>query len=133
MGHSIPIYRKKVELRRKGRETMIEIIITVLFFLVLAIDERFELFENFAPPWLKKIVAVVGVLVSIWLLSMVLEPNPHTTTEIEGIARTAVDVFMFIGFVIFLVGGVSLWFDTSTEEKPSSAEEEPHLVFEIKR
>ena len=112
---------------------MIEIIITVLLFLVFAIDESFELFENFAPPWLKKIVAVVSVLVSIRLLSMELEPNPTTTGEIEGIARTAADVFMFIGFVIFLVGGVFLWFDTSTEEKPSSAEQQPQPFFEIKR
>ena len=112
---------------------MIEIIITVLLFLVFAIEERFELFENFAPPWLKKIVAVVGVLVGIRLLSMALEPNPRTTSEIEEIARTAADVFMFIGFVVFLVGGVIMWFDTSTEEKPSSAEQQPQPFFEIKR
>ena len=133
MDHLSPIYREKIELNRKGRKTMMEIIAIVLWVLVLAMEERLELFENFAPPWLKKIVAVVGVLVGIRLLSMALEPNPRTTTEIEEIARTAADVFMFIGFVIFLVGGVFMWFDTSTEEKPSSTEEEPHLVFEIKR
>ena len=130
---SSPFHREKVELNRKEREAVFEIIAAVLLWLVFALEDHFELFENFAPPWLKKIVAVVLVLVSIRLLSMVLEPNPHTTTEIEDIARTAVDVFMFIGFVIFLVGGVFMWFDTSTEEKPSSTEEEPHLVFEIKR
>jgi len=133
MDHSSPIYREKVELNRKGRKAVFEIIAAVLFWLVFALNDHFGLFENYAPPWLKKIVAVVFVLVSIRLLSMVLEPNPHTTTEIEEIALTAIDVFMFIGFVIFLVGGVFMWFDTSTEERPSSAEEEPHLVFEIKR
>ena len=113
---------------------MMEIITVVLILILWAFGEKLaEIFFILAPPWLKKILAVACVLLSIWLLSMALEPNPVTTGEIEDIVNTAIDVFMFIGSIALFFGGIVLWFDTPTEEKPSSAEQQPHLTFEIKR
>jgi len=52
---------------------MIDIVLEVLsfFFVIALIPMLHETFHTFAPPWLKKIMAVVCVLLSIGLLSMV--------------------------------------------------------------
>ena len=81
----------------------------------------------------EKILAVVCVLLSLRLFSMALEPNPVTTGEIEDILRTAIDVFMYIGSVVLFFAGVVIWFDSPTEEMPSSAEQQPQPTFDIKR
>lgn len=113
---------------------MLEIITVVLILLTMAFGEQLaETLSILAPTWLKKILAVVCVLLSIRLFSMALEPNPVTTGEIEDIVNTAIDVFMFIASIILFFAGVAIWFGTPTEDMSSSAEQQPHLNFEIKR
>lgn len=116
---------------------MIDIVLEVLsfFFAIALIPILHETFHTFAPPWLKKILAVACVLLSIGLLSMVFEPNPtfHTAGEIERLVHRAIDVFMFIASIVLFIEAVLLWFDTPTKEMPPSNEQQPHLTFEIKR
>ena len=104
-------------------------------FSIALIPMLHETFHTFAPPWLKKIMAVVCVLLSIGLLSMVFEPNPtfHTAGEFERLVHRAIDGFMFIASIVLFIEAVTLWFDTSTKEMPPLTEQQPHLTFEIKR
>ena len=114
---------------------MNDIVLEVMsfFFAIALIPMLHETFHTFAPPWLKKIMAVVCVLLSIGLLSMVFEPNPATAGEIERLVHRAIDVFMFIASIVLFIEAVLLWFDTPTKEMPPSNEQQPHLTFEIKR
>ena len=116
---------------------MIDIVLEVLsfFFAIALIPILHETFHTFAPPWLKKILAVACVLLSIGLLSMVFEPNPtfQTAGEIERLVHRAIDVFMFIASIVLFMQAVVLWFDTPTKEMPPLTEQQPHLTFEIKR
>lgn len=115
---------------------MNDIVLGVLsLFSTALIPMLHETFHTFAPPWLKKIMAVVCVLLSIGLLSMVFEPNPtfQTAGEIERLVHRAIDVFMFIASIVLFIEAVTLWFDTSTKEMPPLTEQQPHLTFEIKR
>jgi len=116
---------------------MIDFFVHVVLSLLIAASGPWLLKTLYAltPPWLKKILAVVCVLLSIWLLSMALEPNPATSGIIwwEGIANTAIDVFLYIWTFFLFFAGVALWFDKPTEEMPSSAEHQSQPTFEIKR
>ena len=113
---------------------MLEIITVGLILLSMAFGDKLaETLSILVPPWLKKILAVACVLLSIRLFSMALEPNPATTGEIEDIVNTAVDIFMFIASIFLFFAGVVTWFGTPTEDMSSSAEQQPHLNFEIKR
>ena len=116
---------------------MNDIVLEVLsfFFAIALIPMLHETFHTFAPPWLKKIMAVVCVLLSIGVLSMVFEPNPNLRVagEFERLVHTVIDVFMFIASIVLFIEAVLLWFDTPTKEMPPSNEQQPHLTFEIKR
>lgn len=115
---------------------MNDIVLEVLsLFSIALIPMLHETFHTFAPPWLKKIMAVVCVLLSIGVLSMVFEPNPNLRVagEFERLVHTVIDVFMFIASIVLFIEAVTLWFDTSTKEMPPLTEQQPHLTFEIKR
>ena len=114
---------------------MNDIVLEVLsfFFAIALIPMLHETFHTFAPPWLKKILAVACVLLSLRLFSKAYEPNPATVGEIEAIFTTAFDVFMYIASIVLFIEAVVLWFDTPTKEMPPSNEQQPHLTFEIKR
>lgn len=113
---------------------MIDIVLGVLsLFSIALIPILHDAFHTFAPPWLKKILAVACVLLSLRLFSMAYEPNPATVGEIEPLIHTVIDVFMFIASIVLFIEAVLLWFDTPTKEMPPSNEQQPHPTFEIKR